>query len=451
MSNLLLLGALLAVAGIALVLLDTLIRRPTITATFVIATSLFLAAFGEAGRIPVGGLPVSVPDGIFVLVTLAGVARVTRLRRLAHVHWLLLLIWVLVVVSLVQGATQYGDAAIREIRPFLRFFGPALYFSTIEPTAEMLERLGRIWLRGVAVLIGLVFLRLAAVVGGVNLGPIAATHPSASYALRVLPGYESFTIGQAFVLTIPAAVLRPDDRVLRALAVLLGVVMVVLNRRTVYVAVIVGLMIMVGRSRTLRRGIAPLLLGIAAVAATLFGTLPDSTVADEPVAQSAVDTGTLVGRIEGWEYLLAEGPEDEQWLIGTPLGPGFDRVQRGREFGSNPHSYYVLLLLRTGFVGVVAFVSLYVLAGRRLWRLRSRGELLSPPTLLVLLAMQMIFFITWIAPVEQGVLLGLACAFCRTDGVRERATMSRLGGSRAEPDHAAEPAGAVRAVPSPTT
>lgn len=413
----LLLGALVVVGLISLVILDTLIAKPTVAAGLVIAVAIIITAFGEVGRIPVGGVPLSVPDGAFVLVTLAGIARLLRTRRVTAAHLLLLLIWALLIFALLQGVSEYGAQAGRELRPFLRFFGPALYFSTIPPEPRLLERLGTVWVRGIVVLLALILVRLAAVATGIDLGPFASRHPSASFALRVLPGYQSFTVGQAFVLLLPAAVLRPNDRMIRFMVIALGAVTLILNRRTVYVAVLVGLVLIVYRSRALRQGIAPLLFGvvvtIAAAAALFAGSLPETSVDEDPAVQSPTDSGTLLVRIEGWEYLLAERQHGIEWMIGAPLGLGFDRVQNGNEVDWNPHSFYVLLLVRVGLVGTVAFLSLYAMSMARLRRLSERGALLAPGTLFVLLAMQLVFFITWIAPIEQGVLLGIACAFYR--------------------------------------
>lgn len=423
MSTVVVLVALVVVGVITLVALDALITKPTLAAGLVIAMAIFITAFGEVGRIPAGGTPISVPDGVFILVTLAGVARLLRIRRSTGAHLLLVVIGILVIVSLLQGVPEYGAQAGRELRPFLRFFGPALYLSTVTPDPQLLERLGRVWVRGIIVLLGLVFLRLAAVATGIDLGLIASRHPSASFALRVIPGYESFTIGQAFVLLMPTAVLRPDNRALRALTIVLGVIMIVLNRRTVYVAALVGLVVLISRSKALRRGAPPLLfavvVSIAAATALFASYLPDTSADEDPVAQSPVDPGTLMGRIEGWEYLVAEQQRGIEWMIGTPLGRGFDRIQNGNEVGWNPHSYYVLLLLRTGMVGLVAFIMLYLLSIYHLRKTPSGDELLSPSTLIVLLVMQLVFFTTWIAPIEQGLLLGLGCAFCRTTS-RER-------------------------------
>lgn len=417
MSIVLLLAALVVVGIISLVILDTLIVKPTVVAGLVIAVAIFITAFGEVGRIPVAGVPLSLPDGVFVLVTLAGVARLLRARQLTGAHLLLVLMWGLLIFSLLQGVSEYAAQAGRELRPFLRFFGPALYFSTIPPDPRLLERLGTVWVRGIMVLLALILVRLAAVATGIDLGPLESRHPSASFALRVLPGYQSFTVGQAFVLLLPTAVLRPNDRTIRIMVIALGAVTLILNRRTVYVAVLVGLVLLVYRSRALRQGIAPLLFGvvvtIAAAAALFSGYLPETPVDEDPIVQSPTDPGTLLVRIQGWEYLLAERQQGIEWMIGAPLGLGFDRVQNGNEVDWNPHSFYVLLLVRVGLVGTLAFLSLYAISMLQLRRMTEQSTLLAPGTLFVLLAMQLVFFITWVAPIEQGVLLGIACAFYR--------------------------------------
>lgn len=408
------LGAVLVVI-VAIALLQAFITRPHWVAASVLASMLVVAMLGDPRGFPVFGLPLSVTDGVYILVLLAGVARLLRLNAVTTADRLLTLIGLLLLVSLVQGAVDYGGQAVREFRPFVQFFAPALYFSTVLPSERLFERLGRIWLWGAGVLVGLAIVRWLGILTGVSLGTFEATHVSASFALRVLDGRESFTVAQTAIMLLPAAVLRPDNRLLRILTVSFGLTAVLLNRRTAWVAALIGLLVLLARSPRLRRLLARPLLVIAVVAGLAFAVLPQSTDTGAPVASSPLDTGTFVGRVEGWQYLLAEGPDGVDWLIGTPLGPGFERPQgaAGRVVDTIPHNFYMFIVLRAGVVGLLMFVGLYAVVLLRLRRWSPSGLLFDPATLYVLLLMQLAFFTTWIAPLEQGIILGIGCSFLR--------------------------------------
>lgn len=404
-------AALVVVLGAAL--LHAFIARPLAVAASVLAMSVVHAYVGDIAGIPMFGIPLAATDGVFILVALAAVARLMRLRNWTSADRLLTMMSLVLLFSLIQGAVDFGGRAAREFRPFIEFFGPALYFSTVQPSPALLERLGRLWLGAVSALVLLATVRWVAIVTAFDLGMFAPTHVSANFALRVLDGRESFTVGQAFILALPAAVYRPWSRPLRVLVIVLGIAVILLNRRTVWVATLIGLVLLVARGPILRRiGARPLIV-IAVVAGAVLTTLPQSTEAGAPVAESAVDAGTFWGRVEGFQYLLSEGPDGTDWLIGTPLGPGFERRQGGREVDSIPHSLYIFTLLRTGAVGLLILLALYAVVLTRVRKWPPSGILMSPWAVFALLIMQLVFFVTWIAPIEQGLILGLGCSFLR--------------------------------------
>ena len=107
---------------------------------------------------------------------------------------------------------------------------------------------------------------------------------------------------------------------------------------------------------------------------------------------------TGVRCIEGWTELLeglSKGPT--QWLIGEPLRSGFARNVQGSE---------VDCIALTG--GLL----------RALWRTppgTGRG-LLVAGVFPALLAMQIVWFLTWIPGMEQGIVTGLAVGLATARG-----------------------------------
>ncbi len=219
---------------------------------------------------------------------------------------------------------------------------------------------------------------------------------------------------------------------------------VLLNRRTVWLALIAGAAVIALQAH--RSGIR---LGrrtvVGAVSATIavvsiYLAIAGFGAPDEALARPAVHSGTLEWRIQGWEVLLQTWwPDPVHWVIGEPMGTGFDRRINGAELHSEAHNFYFNTLLRTGTVGLMALLGLTVGVLRRLWRAPVRGGLLAPELFPALLTMQIVWFMTWIPGPEQGILTGLAVAMVGKVG----ADASKRGG-RDEEDP-----GRVRHLPQP--
>ena len=167
---------------------------------------------------------------------------------------------------------------------------------------------------------------------------------------------------------------------------------------------IIGIAVLMVRGRRLRRRAVAMVVGAVLVTVAAYVAL-GGTRGEEPVARSAVGTGTLDWRIQGWSELLSglsNGPA--QWLVGEPLGSGFAREVQGSEVQAEPHNFYVTTLLRTGVVGLLALIALSFGLLRVLWRTPAQvgGGVLTPGLFPALLAMQVVWFLPWIPGREQG-------------------------------------------------
>jgi hypothetical protein len=68
-------------------------------------------------------------------------------------------------------------------------------------------------------------------------------------------------------------------------------------------------------------------------------------------------------------------------------------------------------MIRTGLAGLLALLALTVGLLRALWHTPARDRgLLGPGILPAMLAMQIVWFMTWIPGSEQGIVTGLAVA-----------------------------------------
>ena len=410
----LLLGLLLvAVAAAAVLLLEALIRRAEVGAAFLLGATLLSATLEN--NVPVvvlpSGIRVLIYDAGFALVLAAGVLRMLRIRRLMPPHRWVLVLCVIMLLSLVRGAAAFGvQPAIGEFRLFLAFVAGTVYFATFRPSPQLNERIAKLWLAASVPMMILVGLRWLDTLAGIDIG-VPKEQFGADAAVKVLDGPYTFFLATAALLTVPYWQLRDDEaRRLTRLGMLLLLFVALLNRRTVWLTMIIGIAVLMVRGRQLRRRTVAMVVGAFLLTVAAYVAL-GGTSGDEPTTRSALGTGTLDWRIQGWSELvsgLSKNPV--QWLIGEPFGTGFTREVQGSVVLGDPHNFYVSTLLRAGLVGLVALIALSV---GLLWALRrtptqAGGGLLTPDMFPALLAMQAVWFLTWEPGMEQGIVTGLA-------------------------------------------
>ena len=422
MNETLLLGlGLMVAAGLSVAALEVLITRADVAAALVLGSVVVQAFFVD--RVPAlvlpGGVQVYVTDVVVSLVVGAAVLRLLRLRRFDRYQRWLLLLGVLLLVSLVRGVAAFGvQQSVNDFRHYLFFAGVAVYFATFPPAVGLSDRIGRIWLAVSIPMMVLVGLRWLAVFAGIDLG-VPAEKFGADAAIRVIDGPFTFFLASAFVLTIPAWLRGEQQRWVRRISVPLLLFVLLLNRRTVWLAIVIGVAVLVLRDRRLgRRALLLVTIG-ALMTAVAFVWLGGLQQGSEPVVRSG--SGNLTWRMEGWSELVdawSRNPTD--WAVGQPVGSSFARVIEGSETTSGPHNFYIETLIRTGIAGLLALIALTAGLLRALWRTPSRDAgLLGPGVLPALLAMQLVWFLTWAPGSEQGIVTGLAVAVAAAETSRQ--------------------------------
>jgi hypothetical protein len=408
-----LLGLILLVAGgLGVLLVDWLIKRPDVVAGLVLGSVIVEAVFVDSvpSLILPGDTRVAVTDVISALVFAAGVARLLRLRGFDRYQRWLMLLAVVLFLSLIRGVAAFGpQASINDFRQYLFFAGVALYFATFPPSDWLYDRIGRIWLAMTIPMMILVCLRWLAVFAGIDLG-VPAEKYGADAAIRVIDGPYTFFLASAFVLTIPAWLRGERARWIRWMSVVLLLFVLVLNRRTVLLAILVGVAVVGLRDRRLGRpAIVLLVLGtvLTAVAFVSLGGLQEGT---DPVIKSG--TGNLNWRVQGWSELVGAWSHNvSNWVVGEPFGSGFTREIQGIAESSHPHNFYIETMIRTGVAGLLAILALTIGLSRALWHTQTRDTgLLGASVIPALLAMQIVWFLTWVPGSEQGIVTGVACA-----------------------------------------
>ena len=158
-----------------------------------------------------------------------------------------------------------------------------------------------------------------------------------------------------------------------------------------------------------RRAIILVTFG-AVLTAIAFVSLGGLQEGAQPLIKSG--SGNLDWRIQGWSELVGAWSHNvTDWAVGEPFGSGFAREIEGIATNTHPHNFYIETMIRTGVAGLVAVLALTAGLLRALWHTPTRDTgLLGPSVIVALLAMQIVWFLTWVPGSEQGIVTGIACA-----------------------------------------
>jgi hypothetical protein len=413
-----LVGVVLALGAVAAVaLLETVVRRTDVGAALTLLLMLVLELDLEDLSINLSSVRIGPSDLLVVVLLTAAIARLLRSERLTPAQRLLLLFGVLVVWSIVRGAGTFGiPPTVNEARKFLVFLASAIYFSTAELRPGLLDRIARLWLGTAVALCLLTLLRWT-----LDLDVLADGAYEGGGSLRVIPAVGALFIAQAALMAFPMVTDRSRP-VLRWLAPVLLAFVVLLQHRTVWVIAAAGVIYLLYRERAMAGQILTVLAVVVALLAGLVFTVfaeRDDEIGDQ-LSRSVQATNTFEWRVDGWIALVAQGgPEGPaEVLTGQAFGGGWARtLPGGNVVEVSPHSFYVEPYLRVGLVGLVALLLLYVIALRRTAaRPPDGGEAGDEPSLLranvlhTVIAVQLLYFITYSPNSVQALLLGLGLA-----------------------------------------
>ncbi len=298
-----LVGAVFAAACLLLLLLliDVLVRRVDITAGLLLGSTLMDALFANAVpslTLP-GNIRVGITDIIATLVLCAALARLLRVRRLStYQKWLVLLI-ILLALSLVRGVIAFGmQTSVSDFRLTEFWIAAAVYFATVPPSRLIYNRIAKLWAWMTVPLMAIVLARWLDVFAGINLG-VPRERFGNDAAIRVLDGPYTFFLAQGFIVTLPFWRQDQRTRSIRVLGALLLLFIVLLDRRTAWVALLAGIITVMVHDRRLGRRAMWAVVTFLGVAIGAYSILRRAATTGEPLAQAASNTASVMWRIEG--------------------------------------------------------------------------------------------------------------------------------------------------------
>lgn len=349
-------------------------------------------------------------DVIFCLLLFAAIFRLLPWRwQLRRARWVGVLLLLMFLLTFVRGLPLYSLKAVgNETRGYFPFIVGLLYFSTFKYDCRRQSRLITIWLAGSLAMGILTVFRWIAT----SLGLAIATEWEAVMgegSMRVIHCAHAFYLATAFFFSLYLYYTNSGPTWQRRLFLLLGPVLILLQHRTVWIAVILGMLWLYARDARFRTrfaiGVSAALMVGALLTLLLFGSQGENT--QRSLHYSAFDTGTFAWRVEGWKALLAERASSETLLIGQPFGAGFERHMEGGMVTVSAHNFYLETLVQFGVPGGLLLFGLYVWS---IGRLRREPRILLYPDFRLwqaFLMMHLSYSVTYSVNYEQAILLGV--------------------------------------------
>jgi len=210
----------------------------------------------------------------------------------------------------------------------------------------------------------------------------------------------------------------------RWLAAPLLACVVVLQHRSVWLAVVAGVLVallVAGRGRASR--FQQSLLLIALVAASVLPLTLSNRLSSQlgtSVQAAVAGQGTVHARLENWRVTLQTWAGHGPVAVAIGDEPGADKARTVetedgelRKISYSAHNHYVALLTGAGVLGLLAYG--WVVAGALRGLLRSRpdepADRDAGAALLVLLVMQLVYFVSYTSDLMQFAFFGMAVAW----------------------------------------
>lgn len=377
------------------------------------------------------GISVYPQDLLIVPMALAALLRLNQRGAMKRLPWPLWVLAGMMGLSFTIGLVQHGSTAGVEFRSDFYFMAGVFYFSSFAWSPQQISKLLG-WLFPVVLFILLiVWFRWASDAFNLNwVDPLwHAEALSTGLPLRVINAQQTLLLGQGLILLVFAMAMGNALAGWRFLVPLLGLTVLVLQHRSVWVAAFLPVLMAFVIVRQSQGKLAARLGVIVAVSSMVLVPLlatgkfntATSSVTEAAINATSTTGGTFVGRVQGWDALLkqwaAAGPR--AWVMGNPYGSGAVRQEKpgGKEIAYAPHNYYVQLLLRVGLVGLLAFVALYVYLLRGAVRLANEPQAeLTGYAMIGLLFSLLLFYIPYSPYYPHGLFTGMILALILQHG-----------------------------------
>ena len=250
-------------------------------------------------RLPLG-VQLFLPDLLFLLIGVAGMLRIFKVR-LQRQHYAWLIFGAVLMVSFALGVLKHGTQAGVEFRTFFYFWAGIWYLMTFQLTAEQFDKIMRTYMAAAAVMVFLVIMRWVTLALGMD---IVRYWNEGGTSLRVFDAAQTFFLAQAFLIGLYAYLNKTGPAWWRVLLPILFVCIVVLQHRTVWAVTLASIAIIFlisgkVRSKAVSTFVLAGVLGAAVLLPFLAGGKLDTV--QQSLAHSVEEVGqrksTLMWRV----------------------------------------------------------------------------------------------------------------------------------------------------------
>lgn len=302
----------------------------------------------------------------------------TLRARLEGLQTRVVLLVIMVVIQSIVGYAIYYTAAALAVRPLLTLLGLVAFMLSLKPEHDI-RALARIWLYWTAfALCILVFVR-GTVSGFGNANEYFLAADGQEISVRVVTAAQIVVVAAAALLSLHESSVRRNGFVVLRTVLFFSTVLVA-QHRSVWLAALVGLLVMLVRTLPPRRVLNAtlVLVFVLGLAAPALIYTPEGRKITHAISASSstvsLSTGTGGARVSDNVQLVkrAWGMGPVIVLLGEPYGAPFIRYENGRLVTFQPHDAYTQTFLRQGLVGLLLFLAVLVPLWRRSWSARSR-------------------------------------------------------------------------------
>jgi hypothetical protein len=427
-----LLGVLVVGIGL-LALAYAVIRSPELTLCLFLVLWVATTALRDSVDLSVtlGGVRVSALDVLSTLMIIVGIARLAG-HGVRPAHALPLALLGLLVIHVLRGVEAFGfQAAVNGTRGWFYFTASLVYASTAS-----WSRPRRGWLLLTATGVALAAVAVPYLVAG-------GLHPATRMIYR---NGEWVTnrpvVATGALLILEAAILCaalnwPSRATAVPLAMGLGLVVLLLEHRTVWVA---GAAVVVAgfaswSQRRVREAPAAVsgVTGVALLALpfVIWGFSRTSALVSS-IREATTSHSTFAWRTTSWEELIASHHSVQEILTGQGSGASWDRLVQGQVAQQSPHNAFVDAYLRFGLPGVLVFSCLGLLLWYRRREIAAAAGVPSSTVTLLLVA-QLVFCVAYNLDGPQGFIDGILVSSLAVVGAQMAAEARVERRSRSDP------------------
>ncbi len=375
-SHLELIAVVLMAVGVLFLLLRVS-EFPVLAAGLIAATPIFTIFLGNATPgFEFAGLNIYYEDIVTVVLMLQVLYRIPTLQRWKNAHFLYIMFGIFtafVLYSILRGVQSFPiKKVIIETRMWLFPISTIYYFTSVRLTRKQLEKIGTVIEWASLALIVITLIRYGLLATG-HLTSFSDTDSEDVH--RPVPAGTAMFMASCAMYLWYRIVKGKASAIGKFAGAVLPFLVVLVQHRSVWSAFAVMLILayvfgieMRGKARNF---VAICACGLVALVLFAPNSGPVKSLSTS-VATTSGESSTYEWRQQGWRELLKPSYVGNtlNYTIGMPMGNGFwRRLTVGKDTyftGVAPHNLFVMIILRCGGIGLIAFVGFMLVSLFRL-------------------------------------------------------------------------------------